>query len=89
MVRSYPCAFRLFSFVALFFILRFSAAAQFAPNRYALILEDVPVTARSVEPGFALYQVNVIVPSGLSSGTQPVTVAIGDQTSKPLSLSVQ
>ena len=41
-------------------------------------------------PGFpALYQLNVTVPSGLTSGPNPITVAIGGQTSRTSSLPVK
>jgi minor extracellular serine protease Vpr len=41
-------------------------------------------------PGFpALYQLNVTVPSGLASGPNPITVAIGGQTSRASSLPVK
>jgi uncharacterized protein (TIGR03437 family) len=36
-----------------------------------------------------LYQLNVVVPSGLSPGIYPVTVLIGGQTSKPVNIPVQ
>jgi len=40
-------------------------------------------------PGFpGLYQVNVTVPTGLTPGTNPITVAIGGQTSKSSTLLV-
>jgi uncharacterized protein (TIGR03437 family) len=32
-------------------------------------------------PGFAIYQVNVQVPTGISAGSQPITISIGGQTS--------
>jgi minor extracellular serine protease Vpr len=32
-------------------------------------------------PGEVIYQVNVVVPMGLSSGNQPITVSVGGQTS--------
>jgi adhesin/invasin len=33
-------------------------------------------------PGYVgLYQVNAVIPSGLASGNQPITIAIGGKTS--------
>ncbi len=41
-------------------------------------------------PGFpGLYQVNVTVPTGLTPGSNPITVAIGGQTSKSSTIQVQ
>jgi len=41
-------------------------------------------------PGFpGLYQVNATVPTGLTPGTNPITVSIGNQTSKSSTLLVQ
>ncbi len=41
-------------------------------------------------PGFpGLYQINVTVPTGLTPGTNPITVSIGGQTSKSSTLLVQ
>ena len=41
-------------------------------------------------PGFpGLYQVNAIVPSNIGTGSQPITVSIGGQTSKASGLQVQ
>jgi uncharacterized protein (TIGR03437 family) len=41
-------------------------------------------------PGFpALYQINATVPTGLTAGSQPITVSIGGQTSKTSNIVVQ
>ena len=41
-------------------------------------------------PGYpGLYQINVTVPSGLSSGSQPVVITVGGQSSKPTNIPVQ
>jgi minor extracellular serine protease Vpr len=41
-------------------------------------------------PGFpGLYQINAIVPTGLTPGSQPITVSIGGQTSQAATLVVQ
>ena len=41
-------------------------------------------------PGFpGLYQINASVPTGLTPGSQPITVSIGGQTSKPSLIDVQ
>jgi minor extracellular serine protease Vpr len=52
--------------------------------------QNAPVVFSGLAPGFAgLYQVNVTVPSGLSPGLQPVSVAMGGRTSKTLNVAVQ
>jgi minor extracellular serine protease Vpr len=44
--------------------------------------QSAQVIFSGLSPGFVgLYQVNVYVPSGLSAGNQPITIAIGGQTS--------
>jgi minor extracellular serine protease Vpr len=44
--------------------------------------QSAQVLFSGLAPGFVgLYQVNVYVPSGLSAGNQPITIAIGGQTS--------
>jgi uncharacterized protein (TIGR03437 family) len=41
-------------------------------------------------PGFpGLYQINAVVPTGLTPGSQPITVSIGGQTSKTSNIVVQ
>jgi uncharacterized protein (TIGR03437 family) len=41
-------------------------------------------------PSFAqLYQVNVQIPSGLSSGSAVVTLSVGGQQSEPVNITVQ
>lgn len=47
------------------------------------------VAFSGLAPGFsALYQLNVVVPAGLSPGVQPVTITMGLTTSKALGLAV-
>jgi uncharacterized protein (TIGR03437 family) len=44
--------------------------------------QTAQVIFSGLSPGFVgLYQVNVYVPSGISAGNQPITIAIGGQTS--------
>jgi uncharacterized protein (TIGR03437 family) len=44
--------------------------------------QTAQVLFSGLSPGFVgLYQVNVTVPAGLSAGNQPITIAIGGQTS--------
>lgn len=48
------------------------------------------VSFSGLAPGFAgLYQINVTVPTALSPGTYPITLTIGDQTSKASTITVQ
>ena len=49
-----------------------------------------PVSFSGLAPGFVgLYQVNVLVPTGLSSGNQPLALTIGGATSQPVLLPVK
>ena len=44
--------------------------------------QQAQVLFSGLSPGFVgLYQVNVVVPSGISAGNQPITISIGGQTS--------
>jgi uncharacterized protein (TIGR03437 family) len=43
--------------------------------------QPATVQFHGLAPGFAIYQVNVQVPSGISAGSQPITISIGGQTS--------
>jgi uncharacterized protein (TIGR03437 family) len=44
--------------------------------------KQAQVQFSGLAPGFVgLYQVNAYIPSGLASGNQPITIAIGGQTS--------
>jgi uncharacterized protein (TIGR03437 family) len=52
--------------------------------------QQAAVSFSGLAPGFAgLYQINVTIPQNLAPGNQPVTVAIGGQTSKASSIVVQ
>ena len=52
--------------------------------------KNAPVGFCGLAPGFpALYQVNATVPTGLTSGANSITVAIGGQTSKTSSIMVK
>ncbi len=52
--------------------------------------KDAAVVWSGLAPGFAgLYQINVIIPSGVSSGNQPMTVSTGGRTSKTSYIAVQ
>jgi uncharacterized protein (TIGR03437 family) len=44
--------------------------------------QQAQVLFSGLSPGFVgLYQVNVVVPPGISAGNQPITISIGGQTS--------
>lgn len=49
----------------------------------AVSIGGQPATVKfsGMAPTLAVYQVNAVVPSGLSSGAQPITISIGGQTS--------
>ncbi len=48
------------------------------------------VSFSGLAPGFpGLYQINAVVPTSLTPGTYPITVAIGGQTSKASTIVVQ
>ncbi len=52
--------------------------------------QNADVAFSGLAPGFpGLYQVNVKVPPDIPTGTQPITISIGGQTSKPSTLPVQ
>jgi uncharacterized protein (TIGR03437 family) len=52
--------------------------------------KDAAVVWSGLAPGFAgLYQINVVIPSGVSSGNQPMTVSTGGRTSKTSYIAVQ
>ena len=43
--------------------------------------QQAQVQFSGIAPGLVIYQVNVIVPTNISAGNQPITIAIGGQTS--------
>ncbi|HWB85209.1 MAG TPA: S8 family serine peptidase [Bryobacteraceae bacterium] len=52
--------------------------------------QSATVQFSGLAPGFpGLYQINVVVPDGLTPGDNPITVAIGNQTSPAANLPVQ
>src|SRR5579883_2167410 len=52
--------------------------------------QTAQVSFSGLAPGFAaLYQLNVVVPSGISPGTQPLIVTVNGVTSKTVNLPVQ
>jgi uncharacterized protein (TIGR03437 family) len=51
---------------------------------------SAPVSFSGLAPGYAgLYQINATVPTSLSPGTYPITITIGNQTSKPSTIAIQ
>jgi uncharacterized protein (TIGR03437 family) len=51
---------------------------------------DAPVQFSGLTPGFpGLYQVNAVVPNGVSGDTVPLVVSVAGQTSPPVTLAVQ
>jgi minor extracellular serine protease Vpr len=52
--------------------------------------KNAPASFCGLAPGFpGIYQINALVPTGLTPGTNPITVAIGGQTSKASTIQVQ
>ena len=52
--------------------------------------QNAPVSFAGLAPGFVgLYQINVIVPSGIATGLQIMTVSIGGVTSVSTGIYVQ
>jgi uncharacterized protein (TIGR03437 family) len=52
--------------------------------------QQAPVTFSGLTPGFAgLYEIDLTVPPGLNPGNFPISVTIGNRTSKPSGISVQ
>jgi uncharacterized protein (TIGR03437 family) len=52
--------------------------------------QTAPTSFCGLAPGFpGLYQINAIIPAGLTPGSQPITVSIGGQTSKTSNIVVQ
>jgi uncharacterized protein (TIGR03437 family) len=52
--------------------------------------QSAQVVYSGLAPGYAgLYQVNVVVPTSISTGTQPITIAIGGATSKASGVAIQ
>jgi len=51
---------------------------------------QTPVSFSGLSPGFTgLYQINTVVPAGLSSGNQPVVIKVAGQQSPPVTLNVR
>jgi minor extracellular serine protease Vpr len=51
---------------------------------------SAPVSYSGLAPGFAgLYQINVTVPTSLSTGAYPITISVGAQTSTPSTIAIQ
>jgi uncharacterized protein (TIGR03437 family) len=61
------------------------------PPKVTIGGQDAPVQFSGLAPGFpGLYQVNVTVPTGISTGTVPISLTInGVTTAKPSGLPVQ
>ncbi len=50
---------------------------------------DAPVSFSGLAPGYAgLYQVNAMVPATLAAGTYPITISIGNQTSRATTITI-
>jgi adhesin/invasin len=52
--------------------------------------QSARVDYAGLAPGFAgLYQINAVVPSGVSSGNVPVAITVAGQTSPPVTIAVK
>jgi len=52
--------------------------------------QPAPVSFSGLTPGYpGLYQINAVVPSGVSGDAVPVVVSVTGQTSPPVTMAVQ